>query len=404
MTETLSFPGLGLSFELSRVAFWLGNFPIYWYGLAFAAAFLLGLAYFHYGARRVGIHPYEGLDALLWAIIGGVIGARVYFVIFQWDAMYKANPIKIFAFREGGLAIYGGVIGAILVGAIACKFKKIPMLPMLDVGLPALLLGQAIGRWGNFFNIEAFGGNTTLPWGMTAKTVEQYLSRPDVMEGLAKLGQTANPYLPVHPTFFYEFLWNLLGFLLLALVLTPRRRYDGQVALGYAAWYGLGRTFIEGLRTDSLVAQTPWGMIRVSQYLAAIGFVLSLVLLLVLAKKARGENRPSWLRLYAGTPDSAALLAKGDAAVASSGKKKGNAVQEDTLSTQSAEPETEGIVSGTEDVVGVMEDSTDPVDIAPSAPELEVPEEAAVTDEAETTDKTESDDDNGGAKANGENH
>ncbi|MEG1943777.1 MAG: prolipoprotein diacylglyceryl transferase, partial [Angelakisella sp.] len=222
MTETLSFPGLGLSFELSRVAFWIGDFPIYWYGITFATAFLLGLLYFHFSARRVGIHPYEGLDAVLWAIIGGVIGARAYFVIFQWDAMYKENPMKIFAFREGGLAIYGGVIGAILVGLIACHIKKLPPLPMLDVGMPALLLGQAIGRWGNFFNIEAFGCNTELPWGMTSKTIENFLARPDVVDELAKLGQTANPFVPVHPTFFYEFVWNLLGFLLLAFVLTPR--------------------------------------------------------------------------------------------------------------------------------------------------------------------------------------
>ncbi|MEG0853524.1 MAG: prolipoprotein diacylglyceryl transferase, partial [Angelakisella sp.] len=315
MTETLSFPGLGLTFELSRVAFWIGEFPIYWYGITFATAFILGLCYFHFSARRVGIHPYEGLDAILWAIIGGVIGARAYFVIFQWEAMYKANPIKIFAFREGGLAIYGGVIGAILVGLIACRMKKLPPLPMLDVGLPALLLGQAIGRWGNFFNIEAFGGNTDLPWGMTSKSIETFLARPEVVDELAKLGQTVNPFVPVHPTFFYEFLWNLLGFLVLAFVLTPRRRYDGQVTLWYMAWYGLGRAFIEGLRTDSLVTATPWGMIRVSQYLAIAGFVASVILLIVLGRKARSENRPAWMGLFADSEASAALMCRGDEAM-----------------------------------------------------------------------------------------
>lgn len=323
MTETLSFPGLGLSFELSRVAFWIGDFPIYWYGITFASAFLLGLLYFHLSARRVGIHPYEGLDALLWAIIGGVVGARVYFVIFQWEAMYKANPIKVFAFREGGLAIYGGVIGAILVGFLACRLKKLPPLPMLDVGLPALLLGQAIGRWGNFFNIEAFGGNTEMPWGMTSKTIEGFLSRPEVVEELAKLGQTANPFVPVHPTFFYEFAWNLLGFLLLAFVLTPRRRYDGQVALGYMAWYGLGRAFIEGLRTDSLVSQTPWGMIRVSQVLAIALFAVSVVLMLILSRKARSSSRPAWMGLYSETEACTELMRRGDAATSKVKKSKG---------------------------------------------------------------------------------
>ncbi|MEG2087672.1 MAG: prolipoprotein diacylglyceryl transferase [Angelakisella sp.] len=301
MTELLTFPGLGLSFELSRVAFWLGSFPIYWYGLTFAAAFLLGLGYFYSASRKVGIHPDQGLDPLLMAIIGGVIGARVYFVIFQWDALYKDNPMKVFAFREGGLAIYGGVIGAILVGAIACRIKKIPLFPMLDVGLPALLLGQAVGRWGNFFNIEAFGCNTSLPWGMTSNSIQNYLSNPTVVSELNKLGQVVDPTMPVHPTFFYEFIWNLLGFLLLAFVLTPRRRYDGQVTLSYIVWYGLGRFFIEGLRTDSLVTEMPWGTIRVSQYLAILGCIAALALMVYLGIKARHDNRPAWLGLYADT-------------------------------------------------------------------------------------------------------
>lgn len=334
MTETLTFPGLGLSFDLSRVAFWIGDFPIYWYGITFATAFLLGLLYFHFRARKVGIHPYEGLDVVLWAIIGGVVGARAYFVIFQWDAMYKANPMKIFAFREGGLAIYGGVIGAIIVGLIACRIKKLPPLPMLDIGLPALLLGQAIGRWGNFFNIEAFGCNTDLPWGMTSKTIENFLSRPEVVDELAKLGQTANPFVPVHPTFFYEFIWNLLGFLLLAFVLTPRRRYDGQVALGYMAWYGLGRTFIEGLRTDSLVTETPWGMIRVSQYLAIAGFIVSIALLVYLGKKAQSENRPAWMGLFADSEESAELMRRGDEALAGTKKKTSEEPVSEEIATE----------------------------------------------------------------------
>lgn len=178
MTNTLSFPGLGITVELNRVAFSIGDFPIYWYGITFALAFLVGVAYFYRHSRQVGIHPDDGFDILLCAVVGGVIGARAYYVIFQWDAMYKDDPMKIFAFREGGLAIYGGVIGAILVGALVSWLKKVPLIPMLDVCLPALLMGQGIGRWGNFFNIEAFGSNTTLPWGMTSPVIEEYLSRP----------------------------------------------------------------------------------------------------------------------------------------------------------------------------------------------------------------------------------
>ncbi|WP_071433557.1 prolipoprotein diacylglyceryl transferase [Angelakisella massiliensis] len=314
MTNTLSFPGLGITIELNRVAFSIGDFPIYWYGITFALAFLVGVAYFYRHSRQVGIHPDDGFDILLCAVVGGVIGARAYYVIFQWDAMYKDDPMKIFAFREGGLAIYGGVIGAILVGALVSWLKKVPLIPMLDVCLPALLMGQGIGRWGNFFNIEAFGSNTTLPWGMTSPVIEEYLSRPSVVEELAKLGQTVDPTLPVHPTFFYEFVWNTLGFLLLAYVLTPRRKYDGQVALGYMAWYGLGRFFIEQLRTDSLVTETPWGVIRVSQWLGMALFLLSAVLLIVFHFRAGKEDSPSWLRLYVNTEESALAMAKADRA------------------------------------------------------------------------------------------
>ncbi|MEG1943218.1 MAG: prolipoprotein diacylglyceryl transferase, partial [Angelakisella sp.] len=235
---------------------------------------------------------------------------------------------------------------------IACHIKKLPPLPMLDVGMPALLLGQAIGRWGNFFNIEAFGGNTELPWGMTSKTIENFLARPDVVDELAKLGQTANPFVPVHPTFFYEFVWNLLGFLLLAFVLTPRRRYDGQVALGYMAWYGLGRAFIEGLRTDSLVTGTPWGMIRVSQYLAIAGFVVSLILLVYFGKKARSENRPAWMGLFADSEACAELLRRGDEAIADTKKKKPEAAEAVTETEAEAEAEAvteaEAVIAPTE--------------------------------------------------------
>ena len=321
MTETLSFPGLGLEFELSRVAFTVGNFPIYWYGITFALAFLVGYLYFQFRAKKIGIHPNTGFDVVFWAIIGGMIGARLYYVVFQWEALYAADPMKVFSIREGGLAIYGGVIGAIAVGLLVCKIKKVPILPMLDIGMPALLLGQAIGRWGNFFNIEAFGGNTDMPWGMTSTTIENFLSRPDIIEGLAKLGQTANPFGPVHPTFFYEFVWNIIGFMLLAFVLTPRRKYDGQVMLGYMAWYGLGRGMIEGLRTDSLVMDTPLGMIRVSQYLAIILCVFAVITMIVLAKKRRSENRPAWLGLYSETQQSKDMIIREDV-LATGGKRK----------------------------------------------------------------------------------
>lgn len=316
MTETVAFPGLGLSFEVSRVAFSIGDYNIYWYGITFALGFLIGMLYFHLRARRFGIHPYDGLDVLLWAVIGGVIGARAYFVIFQWEAMYKDNPMKIFAFREGGLAIYGGVIGAVLVGFIASKVKKTAFLPVLDGGLTGLLLAQAIGRWGNFFNNEAFGCNTTLPWGMTSNTISRYLF--NMSSQLAAQGVVVDPTVPVHPTFFYEFAWNLLGFLLLAFVLTPRRKYDGQVSLWYMAWYGLGRFFIEGLRTDSLMI----GPYRVSQLLALALCAGSALLLMV--NFFRRKKAPERFVLYVDTDASRERMEKLDAELASEkAKKKG---------------------------------------------------------------------------------
>ncbi len=315
MTDVISFPGLGWELTLNRVAFSIGDFYVYWYGILFAVAFLLGILYFHYRAKEFGIHPYDGLDVLLWAIVGGLVGARAYYVIFQWD-MYKDDLMKIFAFREGGIAIYGGIIGAILVGYIACRVKKLPLLPMLDVGLPALLLGQAIGRWGNFINMEAFGTNTTLPWGMTSTTIQNYLT--NMQASLAEMGIMVDPALPVHPTFFYESLWDFIGFLVLAFVITRCRRYDGQVALWYMGWYGFGRALVEGLRTDSLM----WGAFRVSQVLGAVLFVLAAVLLIMFQFKLKGGARPSYLKLYAQTEESKVRIVQTEENIAKEKQKK----------------------------------------------------------------------------------
>ena len=301
MLETVSFPGLGLSLEVSRVAFSIGNYNIYWYGVTFALGFLLGVGYFYRRARKFGVHPYDGVDVILWAVVGGVIGARLYYVAFQWDR-YKDDLLKIFAFREGGLAIYGGVIGAVLVGWLVCRLKKARFLPILDAGLTGLLLAQGIGRWGNFFNQEAFGCNTTLPWGMTSDSIAAYLFNH--AEELAAQGMMVDPTVPVHPTFFYEFVWNILGFLFLAFILTPRRKYDGQVTLGYMAWYGLGRFFIEGLRTDSLML----GQYRVSQMLALCLCAGSLLLMAVLHARMKKAPWP----LYADTEESRERMARID--------------------------------------------------------------------------------------------
>ena len=227
--EILRFPGLGWELPISRVALSIGNLDIYWYGVIIAVGFGLGLWVYLSHNRTCGIHPDEGLDVILWAMVGAIVGARAYYVAFQWDN-YKDNLKEIFNLRGGGLAIYGGIIGALIVAFIVCRIKKLPMLPVADAAFPGVMLGQAIGRWGNFFNMEAFGTNTTLPWGMTSDTISAYLSRHQA--ALAAQGIMVDPTLPVHPTFLYESLWNLIGVAILLLWLFPRRSYDGQITLG----------------------------------------------------------------------------------------------------------------------------------------------------------------------------
>lgn len=310
--EILQFPGLGWEIPISRVAVSIGSLEIYWYGVIIAVGFGLGLWVYLSHNRSCGIHPDEGLDIILWSMLGAIVGARAYYVAFQWDH-YKDNLKEIFNLRGGGLAIYGGIIGALIVAFIVCRSKKLPMLPVADAAFPGVMLGQAIGRWGNFFNMEAFGTNTTLPWGMTSDTISNYLSRHQA--ALLAQGVVVDPAMPVHPTFLYESLWNLIGVAVLLLWLFPRRSYDGQITLGYTAWYGLGRFFVEGLRTDSLM----WGSVRVSQALGGVLFVVAAGLMLVIFLWSRkpmtleyieGEKKPRFvLRRYVDTEESRQRMA-----------------------------------------------------------------------------------------------
>lgn len=310
--EILRFPGLGWEIPISRVAVSIGSLEIYWYGVIIAVGFGLGLWVYLSHNRSCGIHPDEGLDIILWSMLGAIVGARAYYVAFQWDH-YKDNLKEIFNLRGGGLAIYGGIIGALIVAFIVCRSKKLPMLPVADAAFPGVMLGQAIGRWGNFFNMEAFGTNTTLPWGMTSDTISNYLSRHQA--ALLAQGVVVDPAMPVHPTFLYESLWNLIGVAVLLLWLFPRRSYDGQITLGYTAWYGLGRFFVEGLRTDSLM----WGSVRVSQALGGVLFIVGAGLMLAIFLWSRkpmtleyieGEKKPRFvLRRYVDTEESRQRMA-----------------------------------------------------------------------------------------------
>ena len=261
MEYNVSFPGLGLDFTISPVAFSVGSYPIYWYGIIIASGLLLAVLYAWRSAPRFNVDFNKLVNCILVGIITGIIGARLYFCFFQWD-YYSRNPIEILYINNGGLAIYGGIIGALAGGLTVAKIQKMKILPILDIAMMGFLLGQGIGRWGNFTNQEAFGTPTNLPWRM-------------VSEGTNMVG--------VHPCFLYESLWCLLGFVLLHFYGKYKQRYSGQIFFSYLVWYGFERMFVEGLRTDSLYLPLQlFGMdIRVSQVLSFAIFVTGLVMLII---------------------------------------------------------------------------------------------------------------------------
>ena len=256
MTYTeISFPGIGLTINPERYLE-IGPMKIYFYGLIIALGLILAVVYALRRKEAFGIREDDLMDGVLWVTPFAIVCARAYYVIFRWSEQYAADPISALYIWKGGLAIYGGVIGAVIGIIVFCKVRKVKIAAVLDLVSLGFLIGQAMGRWGNFFNREAFGAETDLPWRM----------------GLLN---TAGEVIYVHPTFLYESLWNLTGLVILHFA-SKRRKYDGQIALGYAAWYGLGRAVIEGLRTDSLY----WGPFRVSQLLAALSCAAAVAVLL----------------------------------------------------------------------------------------------------------------------------
>lgn len=279
MVNHVSFPSLGLEMEINRVAFTVFGVPIYWYGVCIALGLLLGMLYAFRYAKSYGIDADRMVDVIFVSTIAAIIGGRAYYVAtapFEYQSVWEMIDIRL-----GGIAIYGGVIGAFLMGALMCRLRKVPMLPMFDLAAQGFLIGQCIGRWGNFFNQEAFGGNTTLPWGMISENTQQYLQ--SVQQTLAAQGMTVDPSMPVHPTFLYESIWCGLGFLLLWRY-SKHRRFHGEMTLLYVMWYGFERFFVEGLRTDSLMV----GNVRISQAVAALSVVAALVAWVVLRRKYRG--------------------------------------------------------------------------------------------------------------------
>jgi len=257
--SVISFPSIGLEINPARSLPITANFSIYFYGVIITVGLLLAMIYGLRRGRQFGIKSDEIIDGVLWVLPAAIIFARAYYCIFEWER-FAANPVSVFNLRQGGIAIYGAVIGAGLATFIYCKVKKLKVTAILDLVALGFLIGQAVGRWGNFFNREAFGSVT------------------DSFLRMGLFNEATQQFEYVHPTFLYESVWNLAGFVLLHF-LSKKRTYDGQIALGYVAWYGFGRTLIEGLRTDSLML----GPFRVSQMLAAITCAAAVVILFVMS-------------------------------------------------------------------------------------------------------------------------
>lgn len=275
------FPNLGIEIDhLSRTAFTVFGQDIYWYGIFIGLGVILGVLLALHEAKRTGQNPDTYLDFIIYAMIIAIIGARLYYVIFSWD-FYSQHPEKIFAIREGGLAIYGGIIGGVLTAIVYSHLKKKSFWVMADTMAPSLILGQMLGRWGNFFNKEAFGGFTDNLFAMRYQFSQVRASdvTPDILQNLVTVNGV--DYIQVHPTFLYESMWSLCVFIIL-LILQRKKKFDGQVCATYFFGYALGRVWIEGLRTDQLCI----GNVPVSQALSAVLIIASVVLYVYCKKKA----------------------------------------------------------------------------------------------------------------------
>lgn len=289
----VEFPNLGWEFTISR-GFEIFGFRIYWYAVIIACGLMMAVVYALRNAKGFDLDPDRMMDVALVTIPFAFIGARLYYVLFSGNLdWYTADLVRILNVRDGGLGIYGGIIVAFLVGPLVCKFRGVNIFAMFDIASMGFLIGQCMGRWGNFFNQEAFGSNTDLPWAMTGDII--------------RAGHNGSGYdtaLPVHPTFLYESLWCLLGFILLHLWFKKAYRFKGQIFCGYIVWYGCGRFLIEALRTDSLMT----GSMRTSQLVAALAVIGGTILFFVLRRRA--EALPRTLEI---TPDTDVQLEAPDA-------------------------------------------------------------------------------------------
>lgn len=280
MSSQISFPGLSIPpFTVNPVAFSVGGIEIRWYGVIIVLGIIAGFSYAAYRAKQSGLSLDDMLDYVLVALPLGIICARLYYVVFFNDGSYKTF-YDVIAIWEGGLAIYGGVLGGLLGMFLVSRHKKNKFRAVLDCFAPGVMIGQIFGRWGNFFNAEAYGTLDHIDFPFIGRIFTPHFEENYPLRMVIENGFVGK--IAVHPTFLYESVWNLLGLLLIHLFFS-RKRFDGEVALWYFAWYGFGRFFIEGMRDDSLML----GSFRVSQILALVLFAASIVLIVIGSKKAK---------------------------------------------------------------------------------------------------------------------
>lgn len=264
-----------------------GEVTIRWYGAIIAFGFLLAVLFGGRMAYKWRMSIDKMLDVLIYGTVFGVIGARLYYVLFEWG-YYKDHLSDVFKIWEGGLAIYGGIIGGIIAAYVTCRINKLNFRNLLDLIGMSLLIGQGIGRWGNFMNQEAFGTNTDMPWGMWSEKIAGYITQNQ--DVFSEKGIVMDPSKSVHPTFLYESIWCLLGFVVLYVICKKFRKFSGQIFLTYGVWYGAERAVVEGFRTDSLyIAGTS---LRVSQVLSAAIALVCLIMLIVLLRKYTKSPQP----------------------------------------------------------------------------------------------------------------
>ncbi len=278
----LMFPHLGIVIEhMKNHITVFGNFDIAFYGMIIGSGMLIGLWVSSYDAKRRGQNPDIYLDFLLYAAIFSIIGARLYYVAFQWD-YYKDNLASIFNIRQGGLAIYGGVIAGFIVGIIYTRVKKLNFLELADTAVVGLITGQAIGRWGNFFNCEAFGGYTD---SLFAMRIREAIVNPSMISDSVRdhmIIENGISYIQVHPTFLYESVWNLCSLIFMLWYGKHKQKYIGEIMALYFLLYGTGRFIIEGMRTDQLII--PGTGLAVSQCLSLVLVIAAIIIMFLMRK------------------------------------------------------------------------------------------------------------------------